>query len=361
MASDEYEAAVQEGLIDQATARRLRDIKERDDRRKAERPRFQLHLTHVFWVGGAALVVVGWLLLAEQVFEDSPEPLAFALFAACLVCIWSATRVRKNNGDEVAAICLSVAAICLFAGTISALQQANGTLNYFQPIAPPDGQPMRPDLRPMYDRLQETAAAPGFVLILFSLPLLVWRRFLPAWGLIALGTWVFAMEYARLSGPPETTGGDVLQVVSLWFGAVVLLMSYFSDLGATHNHGYWLNKAGWMATSAGMGAYYADDIGAAKEIFLIVCIVSCFLSVFLRRPGGLPFAALGIFTYLVEHFLELLPNIWWTAACLNLLGLVLISIGLRIAKRINRSSTATKEGFVRLRPERRDDPVTFGF
>lgn len=52
MAQEGKDPTMREGLIDHATAQRLRSLKEREDRQTTERPSFQLYLSNVIWAGG---------------------------------------------------------------------------------------------------------------------------------------------------------------------------------------------------------------------------------------------------------------------------------------------------------------------
>ena len=328
---------------------------------------FNLSLTHVLWAGGTALIITSLILFGVEIKKNSNLSLAwfltiyaigFALFARVLAFWQKNARILWG--------CLGAAAVALISGASIAFHddylKANDLswLGPFNSKSPPLDAYDKPIVPSVWDAFIASGLSFGF----FSAIVAIWylRRsgFLPIWIIISIAIFTVYYEALRLLFSGLDQGDLLIEISALTYGVALLALSLFQDRTAIMNHGFWVNKVSWIAISVGMTGLY--KWGEWWEVlFVFVCLAAALYSVYIRRPGGVNFAALGIFGFLMDNILEIFPNIWGGILVCTVVGSVLILIGLVIFRNQDKFDRFIPQWMHAARPAAREDPVTFGF
>jgi hypothetical protein len=85
--------------------------------------------------------------------------------------------------------------------------------------------------------------------------------------------------------------------ISLWFGLLILLASYFADRRTREDFAFWGNLFGLMAFWGGMSLMESDSEWR-KFLYCIINVALILLAVFLKRRVFVVFGACGVFGYL---------------------------------------------------------------
>lgn len=319
---------------------------------------FTFSLVHLLWVAGVALVVMALGILAAQIVEDANTLLAVALvYAAGLLALDQVVKARDELRLLSSVLYVGVA-IC---GALAAfaLQEIWGGSDYFTvwPRDPDSGVPLIGATRKLMIFLLFSAALPAAVAGSVAAGLLWFRRFLPAWVLVVPAAYVIALEMLNLI---SRDGGVLNQLETTLIAAGILLaaLAWRLDLRSRHNHGFWLNKLALVFLGSWLAYQYGVE--ARKTLVLVLAILLIFLSVYWRRPLGVPISAGFVVVYIAELF------DWWrdplvVAAFLAVIGGALIYWGVRARMIENRLEALLPPILRQLRPTRRADPVTFGY
>ncbi|WP_417667546.1 hypothetical protein [Roseibium sp.] len=353
--------AVQNGIIDTAQRNAIAALI------SAQRPDeagLKLDFTTILWVGGAAIVVMGLVALSMEAAEISENMLAalFAVYSA--IFLVSALALEKQGKSKLLSAILATGfALCLTLACIT-LQTGSDDYMYFfdysnEYRAPEEG------VIPLYqkDLLTWTfmsAVAPAMILLGASLFILARFSFLPAWCLVILSLIALTQEIAvRNFYDPHG-----LHVVSQWHlivsGLMIYIAGWWVDLKAPVNHGFWLNKLGMLPLSAGLGMLFSEGSDAMRWAFLVTCLLAIGLSVFLRRPSGIGFGAMGILTVILWRF-DVHDDDLSLALSLTAIGFATVAVGYYIQKHTDPLVSRIPAFMLKVRPEKRDDPVTFGY
>lgn len=363
MPQDLFTTAVGRGVITREQAYALLEIKEE----LTGNTGFRLSLTHLLWAGGTALILTALVLLGAEVGENSTLSLAWLLTAYAFgFAIFAQRLAKQQDKPRILWGCLGAAAVALISAACLLFQvaylEANGLawLGPFDSDSPPldgNGNPVVPSKRKVF-------IASGLIFGIVSAVVATWylRRsnFLPIWMIIALAVFAINYEVFRIVFPALERDDMQLEISALTFGAAMLALSLFQDQRATMNHGFWVNKAGWLAISVGMGGLY--QWGVAWEVFFaLVCLAAAFYSVYIRRPGGVTFAAVGLFGFLGDNIIEFFPGVWGGILVCTAAGACLIGLGMMVFRHQDRADNLIPESMRAARPVPREDPVTFGF
>ncbi|WP_289036280.1 hypothetical protein [uncultured Roseibium sp.] len=330
----------------------------------ADETGFKLDFTTILWVGGAGIVIMGLVALSMEAAEISEALLAtlFAIYAVVFLGL-SLILERREKSKLLCAILATGFALCLTLAYIT-LQTGSDDYKYFFDYSN-EYQVPEENVIPLYQQdlltwILGSAVAPSLILLASGLFVLQRFAFLPAWSLVILAIIALTQEIAvRAFYDPHG-----LQVISQWhlisFGLLIYLAGWWMDLKAPVNHGFWLNKLGMLPLSAGLGILFSEGSDPVKWIFLATCLLAIALSVFLRRPSGIGFGALGILTVIIWRF-DVHEDDLTLALVLTAIGFATVAAGYYLQKHMDPLASRIPEPLLRFRPEQRDDPVTFGY
>ncbi|MGX9354289.1 hypothetical protein ACS3SW_03760 [Roseobacteraceae bacterium S113] len=363
MSGDFWTTAVARGIISNEQAQTLAAMQ---DELKGQSG-FRLSLTHLLWAGGTALIIAALILLGSEIGKESDLALAWLLtvYAAGFGAV-AYVFSRSANLPRILWGCLGAAAVVLIvvaSAIFHDLILESAGLSWAGPMqtrsVPLDSSGVPIEVGP-FDVLLASGLSLGLFWTLTALWYLKRSGFLPIWLVLSAGLFVLHYESLRLFLPGLEGSRYEGEMTLLSFGLGMLVLSLYYDQRAPVNHGFWVNKIGWLSTSAGMAMIY--DWGGGWEIFFaLICLVAAFYSVFIRRPGGVSFAALGLFGFLSDNILEMFPSIWGGILVCTLLGAGLILGGLIVFRHQDALERLMPAGLRAARPIARDDPVTFGF
>lgn len=328
---------------------------------------FRLSLIHLLWAGGTALILAALVLLGAEVQKESTLNLAWLLTAyAAGFAFFARKFAKQKNKPRILWGCLGAAAVTLISAAFFFFQDAYLRavgLTWLGPFHN-DSPPLDGNDNPIVPSFWEAFIASGLIFgIASAIVAIVYlrrSRFLPIWIIIALAVFAINYELFRLLFPLLDQDDMQFEVSALTFGAAMLVLSLVQDKRATMNHGFWANKAGWLAVSVGMGSLY--QWGGSWEIFFaLACLAAALYSVYIRRPGGVTFAAVGLFGFLGDNIIEFFPGVWGGILMCTAVGACLIGLGMMVFRYQDRVDNLLPKRLRAARPDPREDPVTFGF
>ncbi|THH38420.1 hypothetical protein E4Z66_02285 [Aliishimia ponticola] len=304
----------------------------------------RLSLVHLLWLGGVALIVFALFLLTIQISGGDPDRISMV----CLVYavgFFLLDRVVEPRPD------LRLLSTLLVLGLGVTLSFSVGA--YIEPFVPGRNwsgytNALGPLTKGMY--------LPLLPLLGVSALLIRNRQFLPAWTGVLGVLSVYAIDL--FYGPGLN---DVIDQNLFWLALSVgcLVLGWWLDLRATHNHGFWLNKAGLLAFFVFSTSMAFDWRAEGIWPLLPTGLLMIFYSIYVRRPGGISGGALALAFYLGDWF-QAWDNLYVAAAIVALAGLGAIFLGVRAHLIEDRLDDFLPPVLRRLRPEARQDPVTFG-
>ncbi len=317
--------AVDAGIISNAQRLEIEALEQSDPRG------FTFSLVHLLWLGGAGLIVFALVLLAGEVSRGQPVPLMWIclVYAGGLACLdWALAR-RSDMRLLSSLVNLAMAVSVMFAADAAFGLQSE------------DWYPMR------------NPEAGLLVLAAFSAAL-VWRRgFLPAWITLSFA----ALWLAMIRLDPFMTYKEE-PYFFLGASAFGMGLTWVFDLRSRSNHGFWLNKVALFCFT--IYAFWVAFGRGWEEILLFASLVLLAVSLFLRRPVGVSAGAIGLGLYLAE-WLDAWDNVLVAAGILGVVGLGAIFIGVKAHLVEDQLERLLPGSLKRLRPNARQDPVTFGF
>lgn len=333
----------------------------------AEDTGFRLSLTHLLWAGGTALILAALVLLGHEIKKNSSLSLALLLTVYAVgFALFSRWLANQDDKPRILGGCLGAAAVVLISAAWFYFHGAYLDGQGLSSLGPFESAPPKLDEHgmPVMPSLWEVLIASGLSFGIFSCVVATWylRRsgFLPIWTIITLAIFAVNYEAFRLLFPDWDKDNTLLEASTLTFGVAMLGLSLFQDQRATMNHGFWVNKAAWLAVSTGMGLLYLRE-GYWETFFALVCVAAALYSVYIRRPGGVTFAAVGIFGFLSENITEYFPGIWGGILVCTMIGACLILLGMIVFRYQSTANNLMPKFLQSARPLPREDPVTFGF
>ncbi len=310
----------------------------------------RLSMVHLLWLCGAGLIVFALVLLAAEISQGDMGRLMWVClaYAAGLFALDRVVQPRHDLRLLSSLLMLGMGITLSFA--VGAFLDTNWGLQ----------EPGRP-----WDKLEDTPILfqtiylPLFPVLAVSFLLIRSRDFLPAWVgvLCVLGMYMIDIFYGlRLD--------DNFAEYKLWLFATILCcaLGWWLDLHAQQNHGFWINKVGLLAF-----LIFTIDVSFSFSrslphlwLLLPTGLLMMLYSVYIRRPGGVSGGMLALAIYLGDWF-QAWDNLYVAAAIIALCGLAAIYAGVRAHLIEERLDALLPDTLRRLRPEARNDPVTFGF
>jgi hypothetical protein len=143
---------------------------------------------------------------------------------------------------------------------------------------------------------------------------------------VAIALWFLSMDLSEALYGHEFAWEE-RQWVSLWFGVVLLLVSFLIDKRSLHDYAFWGYLAGLLAFWGGLSSMDSNsELGKAFYCFINLGLMA--ISIALRRPMFMVFGGVGVAIYLSHLALRVFPDSLLFPVFLSLLGLGLIVAGL---------------------------------
>jgi hypothetical protein len=145
---------------------------------------------------------------------------------------------------------------------------------------------------------------------------------------IAFSLWYMSMDLTPLLvGKPEFTWQESLWV-SLCFGLLILLLTYFVDRRTRDDYAFWGYLFGLMAFWGGMSLMESGSEWK-KLLYCLINVGLILLAVFLQRRVFVVFGACGVFGYLGHLSYDVFKDSFLFPMALTILGLGVIYLGVQ--------------------------------
>jgi hypothetical protein len=309
--------AVTEGVISEGQAEDLWRILER---RNADRPRFDL--PHVAYYFGALVVIsaMTWFMTLGWEEFGGGGILAISLSYALVFVVagglmWRAGGLKVPGGLLItAAVCMTPLAVYGFETMMGMwLQEVPGQYVDFYDYIKGGWFPME----------VATVGAGLVALWFFRFPFLT--------APVAFALWFMSMDLTPLIYGSSYYEAQGYQVVSLFFGLVMLAGSYLVDRRTEEDYAFWGYLFGMFAFWGGLTLF---EGGSELDWFLYGLINAglIVLSVLLQRRVFVVFGAAGVFAYVGHLAWEIFEDSLLFPFVLSAAGLAIIALGILYAK-----------------------------
>lgn len=320
----DLQAAVEAGIVDAETARRLRAFAAA---RAPSRPAFAL--SNILWYLGTLIVIGAMGLFSMEAFSRwgglvlAAIAVAYAAgFAAAGHHFWHARQLRVLGGLLVT-VAAAMAPLAMFG-----LQQHLGWLD-----DDPAGS------REFFVWVRASSVPMELAAIAAGLLALAFYRFSFVTIVVALGAWFLAMDIADLlverfaDGQPDLAGYALQQQiragVSLALGAVALAAAWWLDLRGQRQLTLWPHIAAGAALLAGV-AIWLRRPEAGEPAWAALAGLSLGLvlfSLYIRRRSYLVFGGLGLAAYVGHLAFEVFRDSLVFTLVLTIIGVAVIALG----------------------------------
>lgn len=148
---------------------------------------------------------------------------------------------------------------------------------------------------------------------------------------IAFSLWYMSMDVTPLLlGQREFTWEQQLWV-SLWFGLIILLISYLVDRRTKEDYAFWGYLFGLLAFWGGLSLMQSGS-ELNKFLYCMLNVGLMLVSVLLERKAFIVFGALGVFGYLGHLSYTVFKDSMMFPFALSFLGLLVIYLGVKYHK-----------------------------
>ena len=120
---------------------------------------------------------------------------------------------------------------------------------------------------------------------------------------------------------------EQIQLVSVYFGLTMLIVSYFIDRRTKEDFAFWIYLFGIMAFWGGLSSMNSDS----ELNKLLYCAINVFLiliSVIIQRRVFIVFGSIGVFGYLGHLAFRIFTDSLLFPVALSLLGMAIIYLGI---------------------------------
>jgi len=310
------------------------------------RPRFDL--IHVLYYFGALLVIgaMGWFMTdAWESFGGANIFMVSALYAATFVGIGS--WLWKRGGLTVPGGLLVTMGVCMTPLAIYGLQR---WLDIWAFDDPGNYKSFHRWVKGGWFFMEIATIAAGFIALrFFKFPFLT--------APIALVLWYMSMDLTPIIFGDEDFSWENRRLVSLWFGLVMIVGTYFIDHRTKQDFSFWGYLFGVIAFWSGLSLSESDS-EFSKFLYLLINLLLMGISIFLQRRIFIIFGAIGSFGYVGHLALKVFEDSALFPFALTFIGLLVLYCGIllhRHGKKIEQKLLLTMPEWIKgLRPSVRD-------
>jgi hypothetical protein len=173
---------------------------------------------------------------------------------------------------------------------------------------------------------------------------------------VAFSLWYMSMDLTPLLLHRVEFSWQERLNVSLWFGLVMLVLTYLVDRRTRQDFAFWGYLFGLVAFWGGMSLMESDSPWR-KFAYCMINVALILLAVFLQRRAFLVFGACGVFGYLSYLSYDVFKDSFLFPMALTLLGLIVIFLGVQYQRHRTQFEDAVlafiPESIRRLRPAER--------
>ena len=144
---------------------------------------------------------------------------------------------------------------------------------------------------------------------------------------IAFSLWYLSMDITSIIYGVKEYSWEQIQLVSVYFGLTMLIVSYFIDRRTKEDFAFWIYLFGIMAFWGGLSSMNSDS----ELNKLLYCAINVFLiliSVIIQRRVFIVFGSIGVFGYLGHLAFRIFNDSLLFPLALSLLGIAIIYLGI---------------------------------
>lgn len=334
---DDLDDAAREGILstDQADAlwKHLQGRRGADD---TSRRSTGLDVAQVAYYAGALIVMgaMGWF--ATEALEQSGAWLLPIGLVYAAIFGGAGHWLMHRKGFRLPGGLLFTVAVAMTPLAVYGLQHAVG-------LWPPEDAPSQ--YWTFYDAIGGPWVPAKTATLLTSALVLWWTRFPVLVALLAASGWLLALDLVPLLlGPDAEDWNQLNPSISVGFGLMALLASFFVERRTEGRYAFWGYLFGLLAFWGGLTAMDADSEWSRFGYFLInVGLIG--VSILLQRRVFLVFGALGAYGYLGYLSYDLFADSLWFTFALTALGASLIAGGVLYQRHRTRIERAVRSWF----------------
>ncbi len=345
---NDLHAAVEAGVIDSGTAKKLAEFlaRHKPGATSGSVPIPKFDVAHLLWYAGA-LIVIGAMglfsTLAYSQMGGSALTITAIVYAAAFTLagynLWH-KRDLKTPGGLLITIAVSMAPLAVYG-----IQEELGWWGKFG--KPGTVQDFYTWIKGSWVFMEIAAVAAGVVALRFyRFPFIV--------SVIAVALWFMSMDIVPWIAGDAKPSWELKRQVSVWFGLAVLAVAWIVDYrGRGADFAFWLHLFGLMAFWGGITATSSSN-EFGKAMYCLLNVGLLLLAVILMRRAYAVFGAFGISAYLSHLADVVFKNSLLFPFALSIIGVGVIAAGLlyhRKQEAIGKWLTANlPEAILRLRP-----------
>lgn len=306
-------AGVRQGIINPQQAEALWQYWHADSQ---DAPRFDI--IHVAYYGGALLIIFAMAWFLTDAWERvgglgiSAISGAYSLFfVAAGHVLWFRKQMKVPGG------LLYTVAVCMAPLVIYGIEKHLGLWPQGDPGAYKDyhiwvkGSWLYMELG--------TICAGALVLYFVRFPFLT--------APIAFSLWYMSMDFTPLLFGKEDFTGEERCWVSLWFGLVMIAISFLIDRWTKNDFSFWGYLFGTMAFWGGLSMMDSKD-ELSRFIYCMINLVMILTSVLLNRQVFIIFGGFGVFTYLSHLANVVFKDSLLFPVAVSVLGVGVLALGI---------------------------------
>ena len=149
---------------------------------------------------------------------------------------------------------------------------------------------------------------------------------------IAFSLWFLSMDITPLIFHTDSYSWDEREIVSLFFGLAVIIISFLLDRRTKQDYSFWLYIFGIFAFWGGLSLLGSNN-ELGKFMYCLVNIGMIALSVWLERKVFIIFGAIGVFGYLSHLSYVVFKDSMLFPFSLSVLGLFIIYVAVQYQKK----------------------------
>lgn len=174
---------------------------------------------------------------------------------------------------------------------------------------------------------------------------------------IAFSLWYLSMDLVPLITGEDDFSWEQKQLVSVYFGLAMLILSYFLDRRTKDDYSFWGYLFGMLVFWGGLSSMNSDS-ELNKFIYFLINVFLILFSVIIQRRVFIIFGSIGVFSYLGHLAFKVFEDSLLFPVALSLMGIFIIYIGIiynrnkdKIDERIGKS---LPKFLLKLNPEKRN-------
>ena len=268
------------------TKEQVASLKDALSKRYENEPRFSLG--HVIYYFGALIIMsaMTWLMVSQWKSLGGYGIAALALGYASVFFLAGAT-LWKKPAHKIPGGLFITAAVSIVPLIVYGIQRATGWWYFENPA----------NYHDFYTYIKSGWLTIEVVTVLVGALVLRYYRFPFITMPITVALLFMSMDLAQINQGVLTW--EMRKYISLWFGAGMLLLTYFIDRRSKEDFGFWGYLFGTMAFWGGLTSLHSDS-EVAKFAYCLINVGMVFGSVFLSRRVFAVFGGIGVCIYLSD-------------------------------------------------------------